>query len=118
MLIIIETAQGMVVIEKQEIEELEKALKESMALDNTKKYLEELNHEVDGYRDWLMIKKSVNLRGDINRFNYELIYPYLQKEYNQVKRDGPKVGEKKHVTFSESSGSSSEEEEECIHEGK
>ncbi|KAJ1105502.1 hypothetical protein NDU88_002908 [Pleurodeles waltl] len=40
----------MMIIEKQEIEELEKALKDSMALDDAKEILEELNQKVDGNR--------------------------------------------------------------------
>ncbi|KAJ1176687.1 hypothetical protein NDU88_001955 [Pleurodeles waltl] len=122
MLLIIEIAQGMVIIEKQEIEDLEKALKESMALENAKKCLEEINQDVDGYRDYLMNKKSVKLRKDINRFNYKLVYPYRQKDFHQSKKDqggdmtpgrrwmAPKAGGKKYVTFSESSGSGSEDE--------
>ncbi|KAJ1150651.1 hypothetical protein NDU88_003441 [Pleurodeles waltl] len=87
MLLIIETAQGVVLIERQEIEELEKALKESMALDNAKKCLEEINQDVDGYREYLINKKSVKLRKYINRFSYELVYPYLQKDFYQNKKD-------------------------------
>ncbi|KAJ1092290.1 hypothetical protein NDU88_005401 [Pleurodeles waltl] len=116
----IETAHEMVVIEQQEIEELEKALKESMALDNAKNILGELNPEVDG--------NSVKLRKDISRLNCEGIFPYLQKDYYQGRDQGGEMisrgrlmllrgGGKKHVTFSESSGSSSEEEDH-MQEGK
>ncbi|KAJ1189090.1 hypothetical protein NDU88_005841 [Pleurodeles waltl] len=122
MLLVIETAQGRVIIEKQELEELEKALRDSMILENAKKCLQELNHEAEGYRGYLINNKSVKLRKDINRFNYELIYPYLQEDYYQRKKDlggdatqrnrwaTPK-GARKHVTFSDTSGSGSEEED-------
>ncbi|KAJ1190907.1 hypothetical protein NDU88_000226 [Pleurodeles waltl] len=122
MLLVIETAQATVIIEKQETEELEKFLRENMALENAKKCLEELNYEVEGYRGYLINNKSVKLSKDINRFNYELIYTYLQEDYYEKKKDTGQEGTlrgrwpvrrgvRKHVTFSDTSGSGSEEED-------
>lgn len=122
LILIIETAQEVIILERQQIEELEAALGQNTAVDDAKKKLEELAQDIEGYHDYQTNRKSTKLKKDIDNFSAELVYPFLQKDYYTTRKDQrwekPQQtrqiysrGGNRRITFSETSGSSEDEEQ-------
>lgn len=122
LLLIIETAQATLIIEKVELDEMERKLKDNTTVEDAKLKLEEIQKDLDSYKDYLINKKSNKFRKDLNQYKPELVYPYLQKDYfERPREDWPSKNNwqtnkrqhfRKGVTFSDTSYTSSESENE------
>lgn len=118
MLLIIETAQAIIIIEREEIETLEKQLNESTALEDAKKILDEIKEDISGYQEYMINKKTNKLRKDTANYKNESVYPYIQKGYYDQPAPTEYNGKqfnynrnryfRKNVTFSDTSYNSSE----------